>query len=127
MENFDITEIISAVITLIGVVITVFVVPYIKAKTNSAQYALLASLVKSAVYFAESYFNTTYGQGDEKFAYVMDYIKDKCKAIGITFDENDVTQLIEEAWFELTNGVSDYSLVKDTINNDTDVRAEVSE
>jgi LL-H family phage holin len=119
--NIDITEIIGAIITLIGIVITAFVIPYIKTKTNDAQYTLLAAMVKSAVYFAESYFNTSYGQGKEKSDYVLKYVQEKCKSIGITFNENDVKQLIEEAWFSLTNGVSDSSLIEDVAG------AEVSE
>lgn len=116
--NIDVTEIISIVITLLGVLITTFVIPYIKSKTNDAQYNLIKTIVNTAVYFAEAYFNSSYGQGEEKRKYVIEYAKGKCSELGLTFDEVAVAQLIEEAWINLTDMVSDVSLIEDKTDSD---------
>jgi LL-H family phage holin len=117
--TIDITEIISIVITLLGAIITAFVIPYIRSKTNDAQYNLIKTIVNTAVYFAESFFKA-YGQGEKKRAYVFEYVQEKCKEIGVAFDEVAVLQMIEEAWIGLSGGVSEYS----QITEDADVEDE---
>lgn len=108
--TIDITEIISILITLLGAIITAFVIPYIKSKTNADQYALIQSIVRTAVFFAESFFNSSYGQGEEKRAYVFEYVQEKCKEYHITFDEVAVLQMIEQAWIDLTGAMSQYDI-----------------
>lgn len=118
--TINITEIISIIITLLGAIITAFVIPYIRSKTNDAQYNLIKTIVNTSVYFAESFFKA-YGQGEEKRAYVFEYVQEKCNEIGIAFDEVAVLQMIEEAWIGLTGGKSGCpQIVIDADINDED-------
>ena len=48
MENINITPIIEAVIALIGIVITSFIIPYIKTKMTANQFSYLEGIVKTA-------------------------------------------------------------------------------
>ncbi len=118
--DFDITEFIGILLTAFSFIITVIVVPYIRSKTSASQYELIQSIVKTAVFFAESFYNSSYGQGEEKRAYVFEYVQEKCKEYHITFDEVAVLQMIEQAWIDLTGGVSDFSQVEEIAEGATD-------
>ena len=118
--DFDITEFIGILLTAFSFIITVIVVPYIRSKTSASQYELIQSIVKTAVFFAESFYNSSYGQGEEKRAYVFEYVQEKCKEYHITFDEVAVLQMIEQAWIDLTGGVSDFSQIEEIAEGATD-------
>ena len=71
--TIDLTQIILAVITLIGAVITRYLIPWIKEKTNEKQFEALKLLAKVGVYAAEQLFSTE--QWKEKKQYVLDFLK----------------------------------------------------
>lgn len=98
--TIDITAIIAAVIGLLGTIITAFVVPYIKTKLTSEQFVYLDGVIKTAVYAAEILFSGN-GRGEEKLNYVLEYTQGVCEAHKITFDKEQVRQLIEKSWTEL--------------------------
>ncbi len=95
MTSEQITQIILALITLMGTVVGAFLVPYIKSKTTLQQrenvYAIIVFGVKAA--------QQIYGQdtGIEKYDYVVKYIQNK----GINIDEKDLKVMIESAVKEL--------------------------
>ena len=95
MENIDITPIIEAVIALIGIIITSFLIPYIKTKMTTNQFSYLEGIVKTAVYAAEVLFDGD-GRGAEKREYVESYVEKICEQHKITFDANVVRQMIEK-------------------------------
>ena len=83
----DITNVVSAVITLLVAVITTFLIPYLKAWT------------KVAVEAAEMIYNGA-GRGAEKKAYVLEYLNSK----GYKLDSDTIDKLIESAVLELKKG-----------------------
>lgn len=97
---YDITPIIEAVATLIGVIITCVLIPFIKSKTTAAQQAEINGWVKIAVSAAEQIYKGS-GRGEEKKQYVIAWLKER----GITVDENELDALIEAAVHELTQGI----------------------
>lgn len=97
---FDITPIIEAVFALIGVVITVIVIPYIKSKTSAAEQTEINAWVKIAVAAAEQIYKGS-GRGEEKKAYVLEWLKKH----GVTVDEDAIDAMIEAAVYELNNGI----------------------
>lgn len=105
MENIDITPIIEAVIALVGIVITSFLIPFIKSKMTTNQFSYLEGIVKTAVYAAEVLFDGD-GRGAEKREYVTSYVEKICEQHKITFDVNAVRQMIEKSWLELTQEVA---------------------
>ena len=71
--TIDLTQIILAVITLIGALITRYLIPWIKEKTNEKQFEALKILARVGVYAAEPLFSTE--EWREKKQYVLDFLK----------------------------------------------------
>lgn len=71
--TIDLTGIVLAVISLIAALITRYLVPWIKEKTNEKQFEALKILAKVGVYAAEQIF--TSDQWKEKKEYVLDFLK----------------------------------------------------
>lgn len=94
----DLTDIISAVITLIVAVITTFLIPYLKSKVDEMKFENIKTWVKVAVEAAEMIYTGT-GRGEEKKAYVLNYLNSK----GYTIDTESINNLIESAVLELKN------------------------
>lgn len=92
----NITPIIVAFIGLLSTIITVVLVPYIRAKTTAEQRAKAEQWAKIAVQAAEMIFNEK-GMGAEKFAYVEAFLESK----GIVLDKEILKVVIESAVLEL--------------------------
>lgn len=92
----DITVIIEAVIGLMAAVITTFVIPFIKERTDLERYEKTKNAVLVAVKAAEQIFKET-GLGAKKKAYVVEFLREK----GFVFDEDYIDCMIEAAVLEL--------------------------
>lgn len=100
----DITEIIIAVIGLLGTIITAILVPYIKGKLNADRQRELARWVKIAVAAAEQLFAGS-NMGQEKRAYVLKWLADN----GYNVDDSRIlseVELLIEAFVSGLNGKS---------------------
>ena len=93
--TIDLTQIILAIITLIGALITRYLIPWIKEKTNEKQFEALKILARVGVYAAEQLFSTE--QWKEKKQYVLDFLKQN----GYEIDAPAVDALIESLVREL--------------------------
>lgn len=96
----DITEIVIAIVGLIGTLITAFAIPYIRSKTTAEQQRKINLWVAVAVQAAEMIY-TDSGQGAAKKNYVVEYLA----AQGIKLDADTLDVLIESAVYELKNGI----------------------
>jgi len=96
----DITQIIVALIGLLGVIITSVVVPYIKSKTTAEQWLTIKSWTITAVNAAEVIFKGA-GKGAEKREYVLNYIQEKCDEHNIIYDKTSTRNALENAWKDL--------------------------
>ena len=83
--TIDLTPILQLVIMLLSAVITAFVIPWIRRKTNAQQWEALVNVTRTAVFAAEQVYGS--GWGRDKLRYAEEYIKTK----GYTVD----TDLIE--------------------------------
>lgn len=97
--KYDITPIVEAVVSLVAVVITAIVIPYIKSKTTAEQRKDLAEWIKIAVAAAEQIYKGV-GRGEEKKEFVLNWL-DKHN-VKVDFDAVDA--MIESAVFELNKG-----------------------
>lgn len=95
----DLTDIIVAVLTLISALISAFVIPYLKTKVDSDKFEKIKAWVKVAVEAAEMIY-VGMGRGEEKKAYVLDFLHGK----GFTLDMASIDNLIESAVLELKKG-----------------------
>jgi len=93
--TIDLTQIILAIITLIGALITRYLIPWIKSKTSEKQYDALKTLARVGVYAAEQIFTTE--QWKEKKQYVVDLLEQN----GYLVDTTAVDALIESIVREL--------------------------
>ncbi len=98
--NIDITQIVVAVIGLLGIIITSVVVPLIKSKLTNSQWESIKNYALAGVQAAEIIFNAQ-GKGEEKLEWVTEYIEKQCKAHGIEIDMDTVRVAIENAWKDL--------------------------
>lgn len=97
--NIDITQIVVAVIGLLGLVVTSVLVPLIRTKINAEQWDTIYNYAVAAVQAAEIIIGA--GKGEEKFAWAKQYIEAQCKAHGIKIDMDTVQVAIENAWKQL--------------------------
>ena len=92
----DITPIIQAVIALLAAVITVIVIPYIKARTTESQQAVIAFIVQTAVSAAEQMIQGE-NLGAKRFGMVIDRVQDELERRGIKFNYEEIRLRIEDA------------------------------
>lgn len=86
----DITPIAEAIISLVAVIITAFVVPYVRTKISDAEFDRICIWAKIAVDAAEQIYQGS-GRGEEKKAYVVKFLNEK----GFKLDTESVDALIE--------------------------------
>ena len=97
MKEIDFTPIFEAIITIISLLVTSFLIPYIKQRLSVEKYEDLKKWVNVGVKAAEQIYGGKTGQ--DKKEYVVSFLKSK----GITFDINEVSALIESEVYKLTN------------------------
>lgn len=91
----DLTPVIEAVIVLLGAVVTVFLVPWIKRQTSAKDREELLKWVEIAVAAAEQLFDST--QGEEKKEAVVEFLRKE----GFVFSEAEIDTAIEAAVLKL--------------------------
>ena len=94
--NIDITAIIEAVIALVSLLITGFLIPYLRQKLNNEKREKLRSWVNIAVKAAEQLYGSKTGL--QKKEYVVSFLLSK----GLVFDIDEVTAMIESEVYKLT-------------------------
>ena len=93
--TINLTQIMVAVITLIGALVARYVIPWIKGQMDDRQYDMFLSIVRVGVFAAEQLYKA--GHGEEKKQYVIDLLKEK----GYEVDCMAVDAAIEAAVKEL--------------------------
>lgn len=93
--TIDLTQIILAIITLIGGLVARYVIPWIKSKLDERQYDVFNGLVRVGVFAAEQLFNSNEGQAKKQ--YVINLLRDN----GYDVDAMAVDALIEATVKEL--------------------------
>lgn len=96
----DLTPLLQAVIMLASVVITVYVIPYVKSKTTEAQRQEINEWVKIAVLAAEQIYKGS-GMGKSKKLYVNEFLAQK----GFKVSEKELDNMIESVVLELNKGI----------------------
>ena len=97
----DLTPIVNAVISLAVVLITTFLIPWIKRKTTTEQRSELAAWVNIGVAAAEQIYIGS-GRGKEKKEYVLAFLAGK----GYTVNEESINAMIEAAVQQLNSSMA---------------------
>ena len=95
MEN--ITSVITAVIALVGAIITCWLIPYLKSKTTSEQRRNLYDIVTIACRCADQLVKN--GVLDKQYRH--DHVINYLNSIGITYDVEEVNEMIESVVLSL--------------------------
>lgn len=91
----DITPLVNALIAVLGVAITIFVIPWLKSRTTAAQREEINAWVKIGCAAAEQLYNS--GQINNRKAYVLQFLAQK--KLKVNMDELD--KMIEAAVLEI--------------------------
>lgn len=94
-------KVIMTLIPVIGVIITGFVIPYIKTKISSAQLDEISQWVTKTVQAAEVLFDTP-KSGEEKREYVINFINKMFNSKKEVITEDQIRVLLESAWKQMT-------------------------
>lgn len=97
MENFDFTPIFEAIITIVSLVLTGIVIPYIKQRIGEEKTENLKKWVSVGVKAAEQIYGSKTGR--QKKEYVVSFLLSK----GIVFNVDEVEAMIEAEVYKLTN------------------------
>lgn len=92
----DMTQVIVALIGLIGVVLSTVVIPLLRAKTTAQKWDNAMFWVKLAVQSAEQIYNGT-GMGEKKKEYVEKFLEEH----NIKLDPDQIDVAIEAAVLEI--------------------------
>ena len=88
----DVTAIVNALILLLSAIITVILIPYIRAKTTENQRAQIQALISVAVYAAEQRCKEP-GSGEQKKRKGLGSLEER----GVTYDASAIDTMIEAA------------------------------
>lgn len=87
----DITAIVTALIGLLGAVITALLAPYLKAKLGAQRYQSAVDVARTLVKAAEQIYLGP-GRGQEK----LEYVKTELQKRGITYDAAQIEAAVYE-------------------------------
>jgi hypothetical protein len=96
----DLTPLLQAVIALIASLITLKVIPWIKARTSLQQQVLLRSTTEILVYAAEQIYGS--GRGQEKLNFVEDELERRGYQVDTAAIEASVRSMnLESGWIQM--------------------------
>lgn len=95
----DITMIIQGILYVIFGVVLLFLIPFLKGKLNAQQMEVLYTVIFNGVHAAEQLFYSD--QGQEKYQYVLDYLRDRGYKVDDERLKMEFKTLIEAAVKEL--------------------------
>ena len=93
--TFDFTPILEIVLSVLSVIASCFLIPWLKEKLSAEKLEKLVKWVKIAVEAAEQIYGS--GKGQQKKEYVISFLLSK----GVVFDENEVEAIIESSVLQL--------------------------
>ena len=99
--NENLFDIIMALIPVCGLIITGFVIPYLKISIGDKQLLYISQWVKKAVEAAEVLFDAP-KSGEEKRQYVIDFIDKMFNSKKVIITKDQIRMLLESAWKEMT-------------------------
>lgn len=99
----DITFVVlKLVVSACAILVTIYVIPFLKSKVDDKQWNDLLDIVEKSVLAAEQTIGAKNGtiKKSEVMAFVMDYISDK----GLNLTKELIDQLVEAAVYKMNNG-----------------------
>ena len=88
-----ITKITESVLTVIALLVSAYVIPWLKTKIEADRLSILNKFIESTVRAAEQLYKTS--PGSVKKEYVVKLVTEKANALGIGLNEAEIDAIIE--------------------------------
>ena len=95
MNTELITKLVEAVVTVVIVLISAYVIPWLKGKIGDDKYALIVEFAEIVVRSAEKLY--TPEEYAQKKRYAVEMVQKKAEEIGITITTDEINAIIEGA------------------------------
>lgn len=95
MNTELITKLVEAVVTVVIVLISAYVIPWLKGKIGDDKYAMIVEFAEIVVRSAEKIF--TQEEWAQKKRYAVEMVQKKAEEIGITITPDEINAIIEGA------------------------------
>ena len=95
--KIDVTQIIVPLIALLGMIITRYLIPWLKTKTGNENWDRICKWAATFVEGAEVIITGT-KMGSEKRNQVMQMLRKECDEHNITYSESEIRYSLEAAW-----------------------------
>jgi len=89
-------QILSIIVSIVGILLTYYIVPYLKNKIGTEKMNQMMIWIKAAVAAAEMIY-PEFKSGEKKKEYVVEFLKNK----GVTITDQELNALIEAVVYEL--------------------------
>lgn len=119
MNTIDLTPLFEILISLLAVVITTYLIPWIKAHTTHKQQEYIRAAAHVAVYAAEKFYGA--GHGDEKLAYAEKVLEED---YGIYLNMNKLEAVVDAAIKEMEQAESGGVTIVENIETAVETEAE---
>jgi nitrogen regulatory protein PII len=119
MNTIDLTPLVEILIPLLAIVITTYLIPWIKANTTYKQQEYIRAAAHVAVYAAEKFYGA--GHGDEKLAYAEKVLKED---YGIYLNMNKLEAVVDAAIKEMEQAESGGVTIVENIETAVEAEAE---
>ena len=91
--TINLTEIIVAIITILGGLVVRYLIPLLKEKTNEHTYNIILAVCNTAVYFVQQWYQSE--DGETKKQKAIEHVTKELEALGITVDMSLIEDKIE--------------------------------
>lgn len=119
MNAIDLTPLVEILISLLALVVTTYLIPWIKANTTHKQQEYIRAAAHVAVYAAEKFYGA--GHGDEKLAYAEKVLKED---YGIYLNMNKLEAVVDAAIKEMEQAESGGVTIVENIETAVEAEAE---
>lgn len=119
MNTIDLTPLVEILISLLAVIVTTYLIPWIKANTTHKQQEYIRAAAHVAVYAAEKFYGA--GHGDEKLAYAEKVLKED---YGISLNMNKLEAVVDAAIKEMEQAESSGVTIVENIETAVEAEAE---
>ncbi len=101
--SVDLTQIILAVIAVLGGIVEYFLIPLLKQKTSEKTYNIILLVCETAVYFAQQWYYNE--DGEIKKQHALEYAQSELASRGIEVDMQLVSDCIEAEVRKMKNAM----------------------
>ena len=93
MNTELITKLVEAIVTVVIVLISAYVIPWLKGKIGEDKYNQIVAFAETCVRSAEKIFPSA--QSMQKKEYVVEMVQKKAEEIGITITQDEINAIVE--------------------------------